>query len=76
MVRLILQILGKDEDLIRHVEDRLAHDRRYAMRADKVRRLGWEPSGDFESGLRETVEWYVSHEAWWREAKLAETTVS
>ena len=76
VVRLILQILGKDEDLIRHVEDRLAHDRRYAMRADKVRRLGWEPSGDFESGLRETVEWYVSHEAWWREAKLAETAVS
>lgn len=52
--------------LITHVRDRPGHDRRYAIDAAKIRDdLGWVPSMDFERGLRETVHWYLAHEAWW-----------
>ncbi|MDR3121778.1 MAG: dTDP-glucose 4,6-dehydratase [Clostridiales bacterium] len=53
------------EDLIRHVEDRKGHDRRYAIDAQKIRgALGWEPETDFSDGIRRTVRWYLEHEAW------------
>lgn len=55
------------KDLIEFVTDRPGHDRRYAMRIDKIQRdLGWSPKHDFETGLRETVEWYLENEPWWR----------
>src|SRR6202522_371049 len=54
--------------LITYVVDRPGHDRRYAMDTRKIERaLGWRPRETFESGIRKTVEWYLSNEAWIRE---------
>lgn len=58
IVRAILGLCGRDESLIQHVEDRLGHDRRYAVDTSKLRRLGWRPRRKFEQGLAETVDWY------------------
>nr|AFK65499.1 dTDP-D-glucose 4,6-dehydratase [Paenibacillus mucilaginosus K02] len=66
MVRLILEELGRPLSLIRHVEDRPGHDRRYAIDALKIRReLGWQPLRSLEEGLKTTVQWYVEHQDWW-----------
>ncbi|HLY32649.1 MAG TPA: dTDP-glucose 4,6-dehydratase [Ktedonobacterales bacterium] len=63
--RAILRILGKSEDLIRFVPDRLGHVRRHAVDTTKLReRLGWRPHHQFETGLAETVEWYRTHADW------------
>ncbi|MBI2870212.1 MAG: dTDP-glucose 4,6-dehydratase [Candidatus Omnitrophica bacterium] len=75
VARSILRWMGRDESLIRHVSDRPGHDRRYAMRDEKVRRLGWAPSIPFEQGLKETVAWYRSHEGWWRNLKRGRVAV-
>jgi dTDP-glucose 4,6-dehydratase len=65
VVQTILAELGKPETLIRHVEDRPRHDRRYAIDASKIRReLGWQPLYDYESGIRRTIEWYRTHPVW------------
>jgi len=69
----ILRLLGKPASLIRHVEDRPGHDRRYALDASKLERLtGWRPAVGFEDGLRRTVEWYRGNESWWRPIKAGE----
>jgi len=65
----VLRLLGKPTSLIRRVEDRVGHDRRYSLDASKLRRLGWAPQVPFERGLEETVRWYVEHEVWWRPVK-------
>jgi dTDP-glucose 4,6-dehydratase len=60
IVKMLLKALGKPETLISYVEDRLGHDRRYAIDASKIRdELGWEPSMPFEEGMRRTVAYYV-----------------
>mgnify|MGYP001306828828 FL=1 len=65
VVRTILTELGKPESLITYVEDRLGHDRRYAIDADKIRNeLGWTPKHDYESGIRETIRWYQANKQW------------
>ncbi|MDQ0115239.1 dTDP-glucose 4,6-dehydratase [Paenibacillus harenae] len=65
VVRTILEALGKPESLITYVKDRLGHDRRYAIDADKIRReLGWEPKFDYESGIKSTIDWYLSNKVW------------
>ncbi len=69
ITRAVLRLLGKPETLIRHVDDRVGHDRRYSLDASKLRRLGWAPQVGFEQGLADTVRWYVEHEAWWRPIK-------
>lgn len=67
LVKLILKKLGKPESLITFVKDRPGHDRRYAIDPSKTQReLGWAPNYTFEQGLTETVDWYLSHEPWWR----------
>jgi len=67
IVKLLLKKLSKPESLITFVKDRLGHDRRYAMDASKIMsELRWKPSVTFEGGLSETVDWYLSHESWWR----------
>jgi dTDP-glucose 4,6-dehydratase len=56
---------GSSRRLIRFVSDRPGHDRRYAIDAGKIRReLGWTPAHTFEQGIRETVRWYLDHQAW------------
>lgn len=69
----ILNILGKSESLIKHVEDRPGHDRRYSITNDLIReKFGWEPTTDFDTALRETVQWYIDNEWWWRKIKSGE----
>ena len=62
----VLRLLGRPRSLVRFVVERPGHDRRYAMKGDKVLALGWRPLVPWEEGLRRTVEWYVSNEWWWR----------
>ncbi|MEP6992992.1 MAG: dTDP-glucose 4,6-dehydratase [Acidobacteriota bacterium] len=69
ITRRVLQELGKPEGLIRFVDDRPGHDRRYSLDASKLSRLGFTPSTPFEKGLVETVLWYRDHEEWWRPIK-------
>lgn len=72
IARLLLSLVGKDETSVRYVEDRLGHDRRYAIDASKIKKdLGWEPKHGFEAGLAKTVEWYKANEKWWRPLKKA-----
>jgi len=62
----VLDALGKPASLKVIVPDRPGHDRRYLLDASKIRaELGWEPQVTFESGLRETVQWYADNRAWW-----------
>ena len=69
----ILEILGKPKTLIRHVEDRPGHDRRYAVDSTKLTKLtGWTPGIAFPDGIRQTVEWYRANEGWWRPIKEGE----
>ncbi len=68
----ILAQLGKPRSLIRHVQDRPGHDRRYAVDCAKLRALGWKPAVEFEAGLTATVEWYVKNDPWWRTIKSGE----
>ncbi|RLA85290.1 MAG: dTDP-glucose 4,6-dehydratase [Deltaproteobacteria bacterium] len=73
VVRTILDLLGKPHSLIRFVKDRPGHDRRYAMDFSKLREeLGWSPQVSFEEGIRLTIDWYLSHEDWWRKVKSGE----
>ena len=59
--------------MIKFVKDRPGHDRRYAVDCSKLcRRTGWAPQVSFEEGVRETVDWYKSHEEWWRPLKIGE----
>jgi dTDP-glucose 4,6-dehydratase len=73
LLRLLLKIMGRPEDLLTHVTDRLGHDRRYALDCSLVRReLGWEPEIPLEEGLRATVEWYESNQEWVAHARSGE----
>jgi dTDP-glucose 4,6-dehydratase len=71
-VALLLTQLGKPWSLVRTVEDRAGHDRRYAMDGAKAAALGWAPRRTFEDGLAETVAWYLANEAWWRAIRSGE----
>ena len=65
IVKLILQKLGKSEDLIEHVEDRKGHDYRYAIDPTKIKeQLGWEPETKFEDGIVKTINWYLENKEW------------
>jgi dTDP-glucose 4,6-dehydratase len=69
VVRLLLDGLGKPWSLVRRVEDRPGHDRRYAMDGSRLAALGWRNRTSFEEGLARTVEWFRGNEAWWRAAR-------
>lgn len=74
VIELILKLMGKDPKDYEHVADRPGHDMRYAIDSTKLRtELGWMPQfTDFESGLKNTIDWYITNEAWWKPQK-AET---
>lgn len=66
IVQTILKELGKSETLITYVEDRPGHDRRYGIDPTKItKELGWKPKHNFETGIKETIQWYLSHKDWW-----------
>ncbi len=70
VVKTVLRILGKSEELITFVKDRPGHDRRYAIDPTKIRsELGWYPETDFDSGIEKTVEWYLENRSWWESIK-------
>lgn len=72
VVKTILSILRKPEDLITYVKDRPGHDYRYSMCSEKINKeIGWKAKISFEEGIRKTVEWYLAHQDW-LETKLSE----
>jgi len=68
IVKKILSILEKSDDLIEFVEDRPGHDFRYSMNSDKLRNeLDWKPKINFDDGLKNTIDWYLSNPQWWKD---------
>lgn len=68
IVRLICRALGKPESLITYVSDRKGHDLRYAIDPTKIHEeLGWLPETKFADGLRQTIDWYLTHRSWWED---------
>ncbi len=72
LTRRILELLGKDAGLIRHVADRPGHDRRYSVDCAKLHALGWAPRTTFDKGLAATVAWYRDNRRWWERLKSGE----
>ncbi|WP_303247755.1 dTDP-glucose 4,6-dehydratase [uncultured Methanobrevibacter sp.] len=73
IVKLILKYLDKDDSLIKFVDDRLGHDRRYAIDSTKIQEeLGWKPKYTFETGIKETIEWYLENQDWIEQVKSGE----
>jgi len=72
VVERILELTGRDESLIEHVEDRKGHDRRYSLSSDKVGALGWKAQVGFGDGLERTVAWYRDNEWWWEPVRSGE----
>ena len=72
ITKFILKELGKDENSIEYVKDRLGHDKRYALDSTKINKLGWKPRFQFELALKETIKWYKSNEKWWKPIKSGE----
>lgn len=66
----VLKNLGKDESMIKYVQDRLGHDRRYAIDATKIKtELGWQPKYVFEDAIVKTIQWYIDNKKWWQPLK-------
>jgi dTDP-glucose 4,6-dehydratase len=66
----VLETLGKPETLIKFIEDRPGHDRRYAIDSSKIRKeLGWKPSHRFDEALESTIAWYLENREWWLDIK-------
>jgi dTDP-glucose 4,6-dehydratase len=72
VVSRILELTDADGSLVRHVEDRPGHDRRYSLDSSKLKKLGWRPERTFENGLAGTVAWYRESRAWWEPIKSGE----
>jgi len=69
----ILKLLGKPHDLLQHVKDRPAHDKRYALDTSRIRQLvDWKPVVQFEEGLADTVRWYRENAWWWQKIKSSD----
>jgi len=76
IVDLIVERLNVSSNLVKYVEDRLGHDRRYAIDPVKLEtELGWKPKYTFDTGIIETIDWYLANEAWWRPLKEKATLV-
>ncbi|TLM97623.1 dTDP-glucose 4,6-dehydratase, partial [bacterium] len=66
ITKLVLAGLDKPESMIEYVQDRLGHDRRYAIDSSKIQKeLGWVPKISFEEGIKQTIAWYLENRAWW-----------
>ena len=65
LTKLMIDSLGKSQDLIKYVADRPGHDRRYAIDSSKIQNeLGWEPEMTFEEGIKLTIDWYLNNQDW------------
>ena len=63
----VLKCLDKDESYINYVQDRLGHDRRYAIDATKIKKeLNWQPAYKFEDAIIKTIQWYLDNKSWWQ----------
>jgi dTDP-glucose 4,6-dehydratase len=69
LTRLIVEQLGVDPALVRHVDDRAGHDRRYSLDTTKLRSAGWQPRREWEEGVRATIDWYRERRDWWEPIK-------
>ncbi|MGB9834883.1 MAG: dTDP-glucose 4,6-dehydratase [bacterium] len=70
VVREVLKVMGKSEEMVEFVPDRPGHDFRYALDNTKIEsELGWNPATSFEEGIRRTVEWYTNNSHWWKPLK-------
>ena len=68
IVKRILDIMGKSEDLIEFVEDRPGHDYRYSMNSNKIsKEMGWKSKISFDEGIQKTIDWYLNHEEVWKD---------
>ena len=77
ITKLILDAIGKDESYIEYVEDRLGHDRRYAISNDKITsELGWKPSLTFEQGIKITINWYLNNQQWIKNIEAKKILIS
>jgi len=72
ITKLILELTGKPESLIKPVADRIGHDRRYSLDASKLKALGWTQEHNFDTAMRETVQWYADNRDWWQPLKSGE----
>lgn len=73
IVQLIVEKLGVSEKTIKYVQDRPGHDHRYAIDPTKLTsELGWKPLYTFETGIGETIRWYLEHKNWWKNIKSGE----
>ena len=67
VVKTILKALDKPESLIKYVKDRPGHDLRYAIDPTKIEtELGWEPKYNFDTGIAQTIQWYLDNQDWWK----------
>lgn len=67
VVKTILKALNKPESLIKFVTDRPGHDRRYAIDPTKIEtELGWKPKYNFDTGIQQTIQWYLDNQEWWK----------
>ncbi|WP_145139425.1 dTDP-glucose 4,6-dehydratase [Paenibacillus sp. Y412MC10] len=73
IVKTILAELNKPESLITYVQDRPGHDRRYGIDPTKItQELGWKPKHNFETGIKETIQWYLDNKEWWTRIQSGE----
>ncbi|WP_425148365.1 dTDP-glucose 4,6-dehydratase [Deinococcus sp.] len=72
MVDIVLDALGKDHSLVKHVTDRPGHDRRYSMNVDKLKALGWQSKYDPKQAVAEAARWYAANQWWWEPIRSGE----
>jgi dTDP-glucose 4,6-dehydratase len=72
LTRVIVDELRADPSLVRNVEDRAGHDRRYSLETTKIRALGWQPHRGWEEGIRATIGWYRDNRGWWEPIKRSD----
>lgn len=69
LTKIILKFLGKTDKMISYVPDRMGHDRRYSLDSVKIKKLGWHPSRNFNTAIKETINWYKNNATWWQKLR-------
>jgi len=66
IIQKILNHMDKSKDLMEFVGDRPGHDFRYSLDSSKIKKIGWKTNIDFETGLKNTIDWYIKNDSWWK----------